>query len=88
MIAAPAPAPLVKRVLTAALAAGLVVIAVAWLIAAHKTPVTAPDAAAEKLAAEVPERDSEDFVRWIPVVVPLSALALVVMVYIIAAAVL
>lgn len=77
-----------KRVLTAALAAGLVLITVAWLIAADKTPVTTPDATAEKLAAELPDRDSKDFVKWIPVVVPLSAFALFVMVYIIAAAVL
>jgi hypothetical protein len=45
-------------------------------------------AEAEKPATELPDRDSEDFVKWIPVVVPLSAFALVVVVVIIAAAVL
>jgi hypothetical protein len=89
----------VKRVLTTALAAALVLIAVAAAIAARerltrraqgptRTPAGELVTALPKRHASEPDRGDESFVQWIPIMVPLFALLLVVLVYLIAIAVL
>lgn len=78
-----------KRVFRLAfITAGLFVIVVLATAATRKTLKVAPNAIGELPATEPPERYSEDFIKYIPIFVPLSAIMLVFMVYIIGVAVL
>jgi hypothetical protein len=88
----------VRRVLITALAAALVLIAVSSAIAARESLARRrqpPGRTSEKrfltalptARAGEPDRDDESFVKWIPIMVPLFAVVLVILVYFIVAAV-
>jgi hypothetical protein len=91
---------LMKRVLTTAMAAALLLFTVASASAAREKPdatsttispnvrETIPDRAAERRASEPHDRDDKSFIKWIPIVVPLFAVLIAIMVYLIDAAVL
>ncbi len=69
-----------KRVAVTALVGGLLLATVAML-SPRKRLREAPESKAEVPSDALPEPDSEELVKWIPILVPLSALALVVDVY-------
>ena len=77
-----------KRALITALAAALVLIGVAAAIAAREESLAPRAERTGEERADEPQRDDQAFVDWIPIMVPLSAVLLAVLVYLIAAAVL
>jgi hypothetical protein len=87
----------VRRIVVTALAAALVALAVASVIAARerlsgRRLSLAPTSRQRRLASALQERTDakgsidEAFVKWIPIVVPLTALVLVLGAYLILAA--